>query len=246
MIVEFTAKTEWDASLIEAMTKTSQDAGFDLFGVAVAEAEEKGERFVEWIEAGRAGEINWLKRRDSNGVLLRAAVRVALPWARSVIVCAMNYNADAPRSIDPADPGAGWIGRYAWSGTLLDGEIAATDYHDELLARLRTIEAELRQQTQCETRCYVDTGPLVERDAAARAGIGWVGKNTCILTQGIGSWMLLGVIVTSLPLAQDAPLPVLAAGPMRKLHTLHRRVSHERPHRSAADGRIAVHRLPHH
>jgi epoxyqueuosine reductase len=73
------------------------------------------------------------------------------------------------------------------------------------------VEAELKQQAECETRCYVDTGPLVERDVAARAGIGWVGKNTCILRQDMGSWMLLGVIVTSLPLAMDAPIPAISA-----------------------------------
>jgi epoxyqueuosine reductase len=128
-----------------------------------------------------------------------------MPWARSVVVCALNYNCEAPLSIDPAEAGTGWIARYAWRGRARDdGTAAATDYHDELLHRLRLIEAELLAQTACTTRCYVDTGPLVERSLAAQAGVGWIGKNTCVLNQQLGSWLLLGIIVTSLPLDEPA------------------------------------------
>jgi epoxyqueuosine reductase len=84
--------------------------------------------------------------------------------------------------------------------------LQATDYHDELLGRLRQLEQMLKQYSDCETRCYVDTGPLVERSVAARSGIGWIGKNTCIINQGLGSWLLLGVIVTSLQVASGATL----------------------------------------
>jgi epoxyqueuosine reductase len=115
------------------------------------------------------------------------------------VVCALNYNLGeqaAPRSIDPAPHDAGWIARYAWTGDDSGGPL---DYHDDLLRRLRVVEAALKQLVECETRCYVDTGPLLERDFAARAGIGWIGKNTCVLNQELGSWLLLGVIVTSLP-----------------------------------------------
>jgi epoxyqueuosine reductase len=79
-----------------------------------------------------------------------------------------------------------------------------TDYHDELLRRLRQVESALKQRLPCETRCYVDTGPLVERTVAAEAGVGWIGKNTCVINQGMGSWLLLGVIVTSVPVAATA------------------------------------------
>ena len=211
MISELPAKTEWGAGLLQALQNASLKAGFDAFGVAPAAGGERGQHFADWVDAGRAGEMEWLKRRDSQGVLLRSGVQVALPWARSVVVCAMNYHSDAPRSIDPASSGAGWIGRYSWSGRRKDGELVATDYHDDLMLRLRRLEAELKQRTPCETRCYVDTGPLIERDVAASAGIGWVGKNTCILREGVGSWMLLGVMVTSLSLSADEPLPTLAA-----------------------------------
>ncbi len=149
--------------------------------------------------------MEWLKRRDEAGTLVRSGLRVGMPWARSVIVCALNYNADAPKSIDPSPAGTGWIARYAWSGrTDDDGSLAATDYHDELLGRLRRIEAGLQERVACETRCYVDTGPVLERSFAAQAGVGWIGRNTCVIHQGLGSWLLLGVIVTSLPVSSEA------------------------------------------
>jgi epoxyqueuosine reductase len=189
-------------------------AGFDLAGVAsVPEpaslaAAEDDRRYAEWIDAGRAGEMEYLKRADDAGEYLRGDLRRSMPWARSVIVCAVNYNADAPLSIAPADPKAGWIARYAWSGRedSGDGMRNGSDYHDVLLHQLRSIEAELKQRfgDLCATRCYVDTGPLVERGYAARAGVGWIGKNTCVIHQQKGSWLLLGVIVTSLELAEEA------------------------------------------
>jgi epoxyqueuosine reductase len=104
------------------------------------------------------------------------------------------------------DKAKGWIARYAWNGDERGGPV---DYHDDLLRRLRAVEAALRQRVDCETRCYVDTGPLLERDFAARAGVGWIGKNTCVINQQVGSWLLLGVIVTSLEVPSDA---VMAMG----------------------------------
>ena len=200
---------EWTNELVAWLTDASRQAGFDVAGVAAADNPADGARFVDWVNAGRAGEMEWLKRRDEHGTLVRSAVRVALPWARSIVVCAMNYNAAEPRSIDEADAGAGWIGRYAWSGRRVGEEVHAVDYHDDLLTRLRAIEAGLKERSECETRCYVDTGPLVERGMASKAGIGWVGKNTCVIREGVGSWMLMGVIATSLPLAEGtvAALP---------------------------------------
>jgi epoxyqueuosine reductase len=171
----------------------------------------EAERFTAWVAAGRAGEMEYLKRRDERGVLLRSGAQVALPWARSVIVCALNYNSAGPLSIDAAPEGSGWIARYAWSGKDLGTEsLAPADYHDELLGRLRRIEAALKERFGCETKCYVDTGPLVERAMAVRAGVGWIGKNTCVLNQKLGSWLLLGVVVTSLPVPGELPLQVAA------------------------------------
>jgi epoxyqueuosine reductase len=205
----------WTAELRTWLNAKARSAGFDLAGVAPVpgpadpSAARDAQRFAAWVDAGRADEMDYLTRRDESGTLVRGALRVAMPWARSVIVCALNYNADAPLSIDPAPPATAWIARYAWTGRTQSGrptesgEFAPTDYHTELLTRLRTIEAGLLAQTSCTTRCYVDTGPILERSFAARAGVGWIGKNTCVINQQLGSWLLLGVIVTSLPISGD-------------------------------------------
>jgi len=185
-------------------------AGFDLAGMAAvpqpssAPASEDDRRYAQWIDAGYAGEMDYLKRTDDAGEYLRGDLRRSMPWARSVIVCAVNYNAAAPKSIDPADSKAGWIARYAWSGREESG--SASDYHDVLLHQLRTLESEVKERfgADASARCYVDTGPLVERAYAALASVGWVGKNTCVLNQQQGSWLLLGVMVTSLELEPEA------------------------------------------
>lgn len=209
---------EWTTDLQAWLKEQAISAGFDESGVAaVAEAgsqsaEVDSQRFSAWIEAGRAGEMEYLKRRGEDGVLLRSGVQVAMPWARSVVVCAINYNSSAPLSIAAAPAGTGWIARYAWSGRAGGdaGTMIPTDYHNELLERLRRIEAAINERVACETRCYVDTGPVVERSVAARAGVGWIGKNTCVINQQLGSWLLLGIIVTSLPVP-DAAVAEIAA-----------------------------------
>lgn len=203
------------SSLVNAL---AVEAGFALAAVAaVPEAEsetsrEERRRFDQWIAAGAAGEMEYLKRRNESGDLLRSGLRAVFPWAKSVVVCAANYNSAQPRSLDPAPEGAAWIARYAWSqNRALEGEPRPSDYHKILLKRLETLQAALRQRVgEFESRCYVDTGPLVERVYARYAGIGWTGKNTCILNQKLGSWMFLGVMVTSLELPPGV-LPVLAS-----------------------------------
>ncbi len=151
--------------------------------------------------------MQYLKRRDDAGRLLRSSLRIAVPWARSVVVCAANYNPDAPKSIDPAPPQTAWIARYAQSQNTQAGQ--PSDYHDVLLARLKKLEQSLQQALgPFSSRCYVDTGPLVERIYAKYAGIGWIGKNTCIIDQELGSWLFLGVILTGLELPSAGPLQV--------------------------------------
>jgi epoxyqueuosine reductase len=212
---------ELDAATRAWMEETARAAGFDLAGIAALpsgeEAAEEKRRFLEWLAEGRAGEMDWLARSNDAGEPLRSELQAAFPWARSVMVCAVNYNVDAPRSIEPAPAGTGWIGRYAWAGKSADAAEGAAkypgaDYHDVLLTRLRNVESTLTQRfgDALTMRAYVDTGPLVERSYAARAGIGWVGKNTCVLNQQQGSWLLLGVIVMSAGLAPGA-LPAVAA-----------------------------------
>jgi epoxyqueuosine reductase len=224
---------EWTPELEQWLRERAAEAGFDTAGVARVDAADAAadsgesaaqldaERFAAWVAAGRAGEMEYLKRRDEQGVLLRSGVQVAMPWARSVVVCALNYNASGPLSIESAPSGAGWIARYAWSGQAAGGdnntaagtdpmpdELVPTDYHDQLLGRLRQVEAAIRERFPCETRCYVDTGPLVERAMAAKAGVGWIGKNTCVINQELGSWLLLGVVVTSIPVAVEGKFKI--------------------------------------
>jgi epoxyqueuosine reductase len=206
----------WATGFRDWIEARAVEAGFDTAGVApvFGAQSEVGRvdaaRFEDWVDAGRAGEMEYLKRRNEQGILLRSGVEVAMPWARSVVVCAVNYNGDGPLSIEPAKKNAGWIARYAWSGRAVGDHLAPSDYHDEMLGRLRGVEAALQARYACETKCYVDTGPLVERAAAAKAGVGWIGKNTCVLNQRLGSWLLLGVIVTSLEVREGEELEVAA------------------------------------
>ena len=206
------------------------ETGFDLAGLASVPDPDspaalvEAERFAAWVESGSAGEMEWLKRRDMDGSFVRGDVRRSIPWARSMLVCAVNYNVEAPRSIDAAPADRGWIARYAWSGrgaqmrptaAAAEGalpEMAGSDYHDELLPRLKAVAARLEARfgEGCRTRTYVDTGPILERGYAARAGVGWIGRNTLVLNQAQGSWMLLGVVVTSLEMAAEA-VPAVAA-----------------------------------
>jgi epoxyqueuosine reductase len=162
-----------------------------------------------WIAEGRAGEMEYLKRRDGEGRLLRSSVTVPFPWVRSVVVCAVNYNSDQPYSSDPVpgDEPAGWIARYAWSGRPAGTDPdkrTATDYHAVIRSRLEELRAAMERELGVfEARCFVDTGPLVERVYARYAGLGWVGKNTCLIEQQAGSWLFLGVILTSLELPPE-------------------------------------------
>ena len=199
----------WTADDISWVRQAAVSAGFDLAGVAATPAASDpagtlvASRFAEWVKEGRAGEMAYLTRQNDQGELLRSSARNAMPWARSIVVCAFNYNGDGPRSIDPAMADQGWIARYAWNGKA-DGR--AVDYHDDLMHRLRALEADLQRRLPCQSHCYVDTGPLLEREFAAQAGVGWTGKNTCVINQDTGSWLLLGVIVTSLDLPAAAAL----------------------------------------
>src|SRR5581483_9104191 len=221
------------------------EAGFELAGVAAVRNFPELDYFAKWVEAGYAGEMRYLESRSESGQPKRASLRSAAPWARSVVVCAINYNTEATTvggssgehqpTVDglrstaeqsaladeyshardrvpaptaqkafghrPSTAGRrlrGWISRYAWS---------VEDYHEAVLRRLRAVEAKLRKAagTEIETRCYVDTGPLVERVYAKYAGIGWIGKNTCVINQRLGSWLFLGVILTSLEMEPDLP-----------------------------------------
>lgn len=199
-------------SFSERVKQAAAGAGFDLCGVAVVRPDAFAElrHFPQWLEEGRAGEMEYLHARNDGGELKRAALENVAPWARSVIVCGLNYNADAPRSIDDHKPGQGWISRYAWFAPSPGGK--GTDYHDAVLRRLREVEAALQAgQPELRTWCYVDTGPIVERVYAKYAGLGWMAKNTCIIHEELGSYFFLGVILTSHAVPAEEPTAPLAA-----------------------------------
>jgi epoxyqueuosine reductase len=166
--------------------------GFDLCGVVEAGVYDELNRLPEWIGRGYAGEMNYL--RDAR----RGDPRQALNGARSVIVTALNYNTRAPYSTEiPASIGdeapRGWVSRYAWGD----------DYHEVVGEKLEALLREMRAEfaEPFDARAYVDTGPIVERVAAKYAGLGWLAKNTCLINEHAGSWLFLGVIITTLELA---------------------------------------------
>jgi epoxyqueuosine reductase len=190
-------------SHITALVKdAAREAGFELAGIAPVQDFTDFRHFEAWVAAGRAGEMKYMGARDQAGKLKRASLQSTAPWARSVIVCAINYNTMQSYSVRVDAPGRGWISRYAWS---------REDYHEAVMRKLRDVESRIRRiagnQGTLITCCFVDTGPLVERVYAKYAGVGWIGKNTCILNQKMGSWLFLGVILTSLELTPDVPAP---------------------------------------
>jgi epoxyqueuosine reductase len=166
-------------------------AGFDMVGIAAADAPDVLSAFARWVAAGHAGELAYLTTQ----VEKRSALRNAFPWARSVVCVALQYDTGHPYSTEAA-AGRGWISRYAWGD----------DYHDVMKAGLtRMLDALRAELGPFEARSYVDTGPIVERAYAAAAGIGAWGKNTCLLHPEHGSWFFLGEAVTDLELPPDAP-----------------------------------------
>ncbi len=193
-------------NLADQIKSAAREFGFELCGIAPFRQHPELDSFISWIRDGRAADMKYLEARDDGGNLKRASPIEAFPWARSVIVCAINYNTAQPYSTEvDRDNTRGWISRYAWSHE---------DYHDAVLRKLRQVESALFnicKDAEITVRSYVDTGPLVERVFAKYAGIGWIGKNTCIINQGIGSWLFLGVILTSIDLADnflaDIPAP---------------------------------------
>ena len=201
-------------SLQATVQRLATAAGFAQAGIAAVVCEPaRREYFEEWIDRGYAGEMQYLKRRNAAGDLVRSSLSAAVPWARSVIVCAAPYGSDAPRSTDPAPQGTGWIARYAWSGARdATGALRPSDYHKVLLARLKQMEQALHAALgpaqgfgeEWQSWAYVDTGPLIEREWAQLAGVGWTGKNACTLNEELGSFFFLGVILTSLAVPVEA------------------------------------------
>ena len=167
--------------------------GFDLCGIASVQNHRELTFLQEWLARGYAGEMQYLHRTAER----RADVRAVMPSAQSVISLGVVYNTDRPYSNQQNDPGRAAIARYAWGDdyhVVIEGRLA------KLIARLREISNE-----EFEARAYVDTGPVQERVYAQYAGLGWIGKNTCLINEDLGSWIFLSEIICSLPLEPDAP-----------------------------------------
>jgi epoxyqueuosine reductase len=175
----------------EEIKKFAATLGFSLAGVAPIVRTPEGDFYAEWLDRGYAGEMQYLERQRA----ARLDPQSVLPGARSVIVCAINYNTAHP--LTSFDKLRAWISRYAWG----------MDYHDTLQGKLKTLARWIEANGPAHTRTYVDTGPLTERVFAKYAGIGWFGKNTCIINERVGSWLFLGCVLTDLELQADAPPP---------------------------------------
>ena len=172
------------------------DCGFELAGVAPALPLPEADFYQEWARQGMAGEMRYLT--DRRGAM-RADPRSLLPSARSIVCVGKLYNGPEPYSTRFSEPERAWISRYAWG----------SDYHDVLRQGLERLAARLQATAgePFEWKVAVDTAPLLERAYARRAGLGWIGRNTCLIREGAGSWFFLGELLVSLALEPDSPPP---------------------------------------
>ncbi len=196
------------ASLPERIRRVGTALGMDAVGFAPATPSPRTEFLREWVERGYAGEIHYIERRLEE----RIDPRRVLPGAQSLIVVGLllpapssgaegaEGDAEVSTKEGAAPPTVGHIARYA----------GGDDYHDVLLDRVRALEAALPELAgpsaeAIRSRSYVDTGPVSERAAAERAGLGWIGKNSCLINPELGSHLMLGVILTTLEIEEDPP-----------------------------------------
>ncbi|MEW5983441.1 MAG: tRNA epoxyqueuosine(34) reductase QueG [Acidobacteriota bacterium] len=176
-----------------AIKSEARDIGFDLCGIAPVADHPELHFLPEWLARGYAGRMTYLNRTARR----RADARAWLASARSVVVVACLYNTCEPLSVERADPGEAAIARYGWGD----------DYHHTMGRRLERLLDWMRSAAgePFDAVTSVDTGPVQERVYAQHAGLGWIGKNTCVVNPDLGSWLLLGAIVTSLDLEPDTP-----------------------------------------
>ena len=195
----------------EKLVALAEEIGFDSCRIAAAGPPRHAEDFRGWLDAGAAGEMQWMER----GAEKRCDPQQILPGVRSIIIVALNYwqgfeTEAKERRFETADDGGedtaapwdfttregakGRIARYAWGD----------DYHQLMLGKLEQVSAFLRTLGGTQ-KCYVDTGPVLERDHAAEAGVGWHGKSTMLVDAKLGTWFFLGEILTTLDLPADPP-----------------------------------------
>ena len=193
--------TQSQDSIRAGILKLAAELGFDSCRIAQCDVPKHADEFSDWLGDGAAGEMGWLER----GKEKRRDPQRVLPGARSVIVFALNYFQGVEAGVPPAPaiaaagtaattPSQGRIARYAWGD----------DYHEVIEKKLVVIDKLLREYGGTQ-KGYVDTGPVLERDYAAEAGIGWHGKSTMLVDTQLGTWFFLAEILTTLELAPDAP-----------------------------------------
>lgn len=177
-------------SLTERLKEQARQIGFDLVGVCPAEQSAGYGHLQRWIASGFAGQMRYLADR----IQAYEHPRHVLGDARSVVMLGTHYRTQHPRS---AASGEGRVSRYAWG---------PADYHDVLHQRLRRLrQFLLRWAPNAQARGVVDTAPLMERDFARQAGLGWIGKNTMLINRDSGSWFFLAALITDLELEYDSP-----------------------------------------
>lgn len=171
----------------------AQLLGFELVGISPVTLPPHEESFAQWLRQGFAGELGYMKRTEA----LRRDPQALVPWAVSVISVGMNYFTPFPRP-ETSQESRGWISRYAWGD----------DYHAVIKHKLETLLERIREfhGDAIEGRVFVDAGPVLERDFAGIAGLGWIGKNTHLISPKKGSWFFLGELFVDLPLAYDRPM----------------------------------------
>ena len=168
--------------------------GFDVVGVAPAGPAAGADRLRRWLDAGMAGEMRYMARTAA----LREDPRCLLPGCRSIVAVAMSYHSALPPSSAPGPEGTVWVSRYAWG----------RDYHKLIKKRLIRLGRWLDDTVGgCAWRAAADTAPVLEREWAARAGLGWIGRNTCLINRKLGSELFLGVLLTDVALEPDRPVP---------------------------------------
>jgi epoxyqueuosine reductase len=178
------------------IAELARTCGFEVAGVASALPCADYPRYADWAAGGLAGGMGYLTDHRAG---LREDPRHLLPSARSAVVVGKCYNTPLPLSSAAPDPARGWVSRYAWG----------SDYHAAVRTGLEELERHLRADVgpALQARICVDTAPLLERSYGRLAGLGWIGRNTCLVNQHWGSWLFLGVLLVSLEIEPSAPLP---------------------------------------
>jgi epoxyqueuosine reductase len=173
--------------------QAAQRLGFELVGISPVKVPPHEQSFAQWLRQGLAGELDYMKRTEA----LRRDPQELVPWAISIISAGMNYYKSMPRP-SPSREAQGWVSRYAWGD----------DYHDVLKRKLDLLLGQIHEMAGCavQGRAFVDSGPVLEREFAGVAGLGWIGKNTHLISPKKGSWFFLGELFVDLPLAYDRPM----------------------------------------